>query len=259
MTSGSNVTRQGIRASQGLDQLYRWGGAAAAVSVTLYIVALLMFVLMAETPTSSGQEMLAYIEAHRAGYVARQVLWAIPNGLLMVTFLALAVALFHVDRALAVVAGLLTVASWAIAVGWVTTGDGSFAMVTLADRYADASSDAERVALAGGAEALMALNDAPAANGVLQTAGILLMGILLVKSSWSRGFAWLGVVTGALGIVSESLKPQLGVAYAMYGVLLFVWMGWLAVKLWRQGDPAIGTAQPVAAEDRAAAREAASR
>ena len=231
---------RGVSALRGWSRLYTWGAFAAAFSVIFYLAALGMFLVMAETPTRDGHAILAYVDAHRAGYVARQVLWAIPNGLLMVTFLALAVALRQFDRPLAVVAGLFTVSSWAIAVGWVTTGDGSFAMVTLADRYAGATTDGERAALAGAAETLMALNDAPAANGVLQTIGILLFGLLLLRSDWSRAFAWLGVVTGVLGIVSESLKPLLGGAYAIYGILLFIWMAWLAVELWRRCGDDIG-------------------
>jgi hypothetical protein len=225
-------------ALQGWNRLYAWGAIAAAASVIFYLAALGVFIIMPETPTRDGHTMLAYVHDHEAGYVVRQVLWAIPNGLLTVTFLALAVELRHVDHPLAAAAGLLTVASWAIAVGWATTGDGSFAMVTLAERYADATTDGERAALAGAAEALMALNDAPAANGVLQTIGILLFGVLLVRSGWSRWFAWLAVATGALGIVSEAFKPLLGGAYAVYGIVLFVWMAWLAVELWRRSSEA---------------------
>ena len=38
------------------------------------------------------------------------------------------------------------------------------------------------------------------------------------------GLAWLGVATGAIGIVSELLRPVLGGAYALYGLLLFLWL-----------------------------------
>ena len=87
----------------------------------------------------------------------------------------------------------------------------------------------------------MALNDAPAANGVLQTIGILLFGVLLVRSDWRRWFAWLGVAAGTLGIVSEALKPLLGGAYAIYGIVLFVWLAWLAIELWRRSGEASGS------------------
>lgn len=80
---------------------------------------------------------------------------------------------------------------------------------------------------------LIALNDVPAVIGVLQTLGILLVSLLMLRGPFSRALAWLGVVTGAVGVVSEVLRPVLGAAYAGYGLLLFVWLGWVAVALWR--------------------------
>jgi len=47
------------------------------------------------------------------------------------------------------------------------------------------------------------------------------------------GLAWLGVATGAIGIVSELLRPVLGGAYALYGLLLFLWLTGIAFALWR--------------------------
>ncbi|CUR61887.1 hypothetical protein NOCA150187 [metagenome] len=38
---------------------------------------------------------------------------------------------------------------------------------------------------------------------------------------------------GVVGIGSEVLRPVLGGAYAAYGLLLFVWLAWVAVALWR--------------------------
>jgi hypothetical protein len=40
-------------------------------------------------------------------------------------------------------------------------------------------------------------------------------------------------VTGVVGIASEALRPVLGGAYAAYGLLLFAWLAWVAVALWR--------------------------
>ena len=45
----------------------------------------------------------------------------------------------------------------------------------------------------------------------------------------NKSVAYLGVATGAIGIVSEALLPILGGAYAIYGVLVMVWflvIGW---------------------------------
>jgi hypothetical protein len=220
--------------------LYRAGAVSAGVAVLLYVTAFVV-IAVSEQPLDSvgGGALLEYVDAHRTVYVIRQVLWTVPNLFLMVVLLALAVALRHQGPSLAAAAGMIGVSSWAVAFAWPTTGDGSLAMVVLSDRYADATSASERATAVAGAEVLSALNDVPAAIGVLQTIGVLLIGLLMLRGRFARGLAWLGVATGTIGIVSEILRPILGWAYAVYGLLLFVWLAWVAVALWRlaRNDP----------------------
>jgi hypothetical protein len=215
--------------------LYRAGAVAAGVAVVLYVAALVVFAMTTVPPTSGGAKMLEYVVAHRTIYIARQLLWLLPSLFLMVVFLALAVAVRRVSRSFAAIAGLIAVASWAVSFAWPTTGDGSLAMVLLADEYAAATTALDRAPFVAGAEILIALNDMPAVIGVLQTVGILLISLLMLKGPFSKALAWLGVATGAVGIVSEVLRPVLGWAYALYGVLLFVWLIWIALALWRLG------------------------
>ena len=111
----------------------------------------------------------------------------------MVVFLALAVALRHLGKGFAAIAGLIAVASWAVSFAWPTTGDGSLAMVLLSDKYAAAGTVAERAPFVAGTEVLIALNDVPAVIG-------------------GRCCGWV---------------------YALHGLLLFVWLIWIAFALWR--------------------------
>jgi hypothetical protein len=185
--------------------LYRVGAVAAGLAVVLYVVALILFVVTPAPPppASGGAAMLEHVVSNRSAYVVKQVLWVAPNLLMMVVVLAIAAA------------------SWAVSFAWPTTGEGSLAMVVLSDRYAEAATDAERVATVAGAGLLLALNDLPAVVlGVLQTLGILLLAALMTRGVFPRGLAWLGGVTGAIGIVAEALRPWLGWAYTVYGLLL---------------------------------------
>jgi hypothetical protein len=186
--------------------------------------------------------MLEHVRDHRTAYLVKQLLWVVPNLPMMLVLLALAVALARVDRTVALVAGVISVLAWAIGFAWPTTGEGSLAMVVLSDKFADATSDAERSAYVAGAELLIALNDLPAVIlGVLQTIGIFLLALLMLRSAFPRRLAWLGVATGAIGVVAEALRPLIGWAYATYGLLLFAWLIWLALELWKIGtgpDPA---------------------
>lgn len=213
--------------------LYRAGAISAGIAVVLYVAALVMVAVTTAPPTTGGARMLEYVDAHRTTYIIRQLLWSAPSLLLMVVFLALTVALWHLGKGLASIAGLIAIASWAVSFAWPTTGDGSLAMVVLSDNYAAATSDAGRAPFVAGAEVLIALNEIPAAIGVLQTMGILLISLLMLRGKLPAGLAWLGVATGVIGIVSEVLRPVLGWAYAVYGVLLFAWLVWIAFALWR--------------------------
>ncbi len=231
-----DVARPAIDSSWG--PLYRAGGVAAGCAVVLYAVALVMVAVATTQPPSAGAAMLEYVAAHRTGYIIRQLLWLLPSLFLMVVFLALAVAVRRHSRSFAAIAGLIAVTSWAVSFAWPTTGDGSLAMVLLSDRYAAATTPAEQASYAAGAEVLIALNDMPAMIGVLQTLGLLLVSLLMLRGTFSRGLAWLGVATGVIGIASEVLRPALGWAYALYGLLLFGWLAWVGLALWR-----LGTAQ----------------
>ncbi len=214
--------------------LYRAGAIAAGAAVLCYVLGFVVAFASPAPATSGGAAMLQDVAAHRTGYIVRQLVWLVPSLFLMVVFLALVVAARGRGRALAAVAGMVAISSWAVSFAWPTTGDGALAMVVLSDRYVAATTDAARASYVAGAELLSALNDVPAAIGVLQTLGILLVAILMLRGTFGRALAMLGVVTGAVGIVSEILRPVLGPAYAAYGLLLFVWLTWVAVALWRQ-------------------------
>lgn len=236
--TGEIVAGAPVRAERAADTwgpLYRAGALCAGLAVACYAVALVVVATTTAPPTSDGASVLAFVDAHRTEYIVRQLLWLVPSLFLMVVFLALAlaVALRVESRSLAAIAGLIAVTSWAVSFAWPTTGDGSLAMVVLSDKFAEASTAVERAPFVAGAEVLIALNDVPAVIGVLQTLGILLISLLMLRGMFGAGVAWLGVATGALGIVAEVLRPLLGWAYAIYGLLLFVWLVWVAVALWR--------------------------
>lgn len=225
-------------------RLYRAGAVSAALAVASYVAALILVTVTSAPPASGGAAMLEFVAAHRSVYILRQLLWMMPSLFLMVVCLALTVALWPRDRGFAAIAGLLAITSWAVSFAWPTTGDGSLAMVVLSDRYAAAGTARLRAPFVAGAELLSALNDVPAVIGVLQTLGILLLSLLLLRGPLGVPVAWLGVAVGGLGIASEVLRPVLGGAYAVYGLLLFAWLIAVAVALWRYAprDSASATA-----------------
>lgn len=246
MANPSSRASRGFESDPSWYPLYRAAAVAAALTVILYVVALLMYVVTPAPPlaTAGGAATLDYVAGERGIYIIRQLLWLTPSLFLMVVVLALAVSLYPLGKSAATIAGVIAISSWAVSFGWPTTGEGSLAMVVLSDRYLTVTTDAERAVFIAGAEVLLALNDAQVVIGVLQTLGILLLSALMLRGVFPTGLAWLGVATGGIGIISEALRPLLGWAYAVYGLLLFGWLIWVAIALWRLG---IQTVSPSAA------------
>lgn len=216
--------------------LYRAGGVSGLLAGVIYIVAAGLIFTTPSPPTSGGAETLEYIASHRSLYILKQILWLAPSVLAMVVFLALYPALERVNKSYAAIGTVLGVSAWALSLAWPTTGEGAPALVYLSDQYAAAATDAERTAFATAAEVLVATEAVPAAIGVLQTIGILVISLVMLGGIFPKGVAHLGAITGALGIVSEALLPILGIAYAIYGVLVMVWflvIGWQLYRLAR--------------------------
>jgi hypothetical protein len=220
----------------GWDGLYQAGAVSAGIATALYVIGLVLVVATEAPPTDpTGAEMLAYVDEHRTLYYIKQLLWLVPSLPLMIVCLALAVAGWQQSRSLALVAGTVSVSAWAGSYAWLTSGEGSLAMPRLVDGYFDATTDLERAPFVAGAETLLAINDMATPIGVLQTVGILLLGLLMLRGAFPRPLGWFTVGTGAIGIVAEAFRIQLGWAYAVYGILFFVWLIWVAGALWRFG------------------------
>ena len=209
--------------------LYRAGGICAVLAGVLYIAALALDFIVPPAPVSGGAATLQYIASHRSFYILAQTLWLAPSVLLMVAFLALPVALKHLNKSYAAIGALIGVASWALSLAWPTTGGGGHALVYLSDQYVAATSAAQRAAFAAAAEGFIAQNTIPTLIGILEPVGILILSLIMLKGVFHKSVAYLGIITGILGVVSETLRPIMGISYAVYGILLIVWflvIGW---------------------------------
>jgi hypothetical protein len=211
---------------------------AAFLATAAYVLALVVTFAVPAAPLSGGAATLEYIAAHRSVYILEQILWLAPSVLLLILFLALAVATKHLNKSYAAIGGLLSIAAWAISLVYPATGGGAPALVYLSDQYVAATTDAGRAAFAAAAEGFIAQNLIPTAVGILGTIGLLILSLLMRKGAFHRGVVYLGIATGALGTVSEALKPALGPGYIVYGVLLFAWLLAIGWELYRLGRAA---------------------
>jgi hypothetical protein len=213
--------------------LYLTAGVGSILFVLLLITALVID-FIAPPPVHGGAATLQFIADNKVAYIAEQVLWILPNILAVLVFVALFIALRSLDSSLALIATIVGGLSFALFLALPTTSRGALPLVYLSDRYASAPAG-EREIFATAAEAYIAENNTPAILGVLSALGILLISLVMRRGVLPRAVAWLGILTGALGIVSEALRHAAPMFYWGYGVLLWVWFIAVGVALIRLG------------------------
>lgn len=213
--------------------LYRIGAISALLFVVMVLIPVIL-VFTAPVPPSEGQALLEYIATHRVVYLIQLVCFvglAVPA---LVVFAALSVALAGLNKGVAAIGGLFGIVSESVALAVGSSPQSLHGgVVVLSDAYVAAVSDNERAGLVSAAEALIATANGMPWAGVLTALGILVLSLIMRGQAFGRGLAVLGTVTGALGMVAEVLRPMLGVCYALYGLLLPVWFGWVGWRLFR--------------------------
>ena len=86
--------------------------------------------------------------------------------------------------------------------------------------------------LASAADAIVATTNAMPWAGVLTAAGILLLSLAMRRGPFPQELGLFGAVTGAVGVVSEALRPVIESAYLLYGLLLPTWFILTGWRLW---------------------------
>lgn len=213
--------------------LYRLGSVAALLYlITAIGVPMVLVVALDYDFTLSGAELLPFIAAHRTWWIALQGLVLGPSAIAIVTYLALYVALRDLDKSLAAIAAVITVGSQILFQAYfpVVTG-----LVYLSDQYAAAASAAQRDALVGGAEALVAMNNAYGPSDTMVAVGVLLYSLVMLKGRFHKAVAYFGVATFVAAVVGALLKPVIGAAYLWWWVFFVVRFAAVMVKRYSLG------------------------
>jgi Domain of unknown function (DUF4386) len=209
--------------------LYRIGGISAGLFVALLVVAIALAVTTPVAPTAGGAVTLQYIASNRPLYIVQQQLWLVPGIFAAVIYLALYPALKPLQPGMAALGCAVGGIAWALTLAMPTTSTGAPALVYLSDQYAATNDPAQRIALVGAAESLIAINRTPTVVGVLTTVGMLIVSLVMLRGVFPRWIAYLGIATAIVGIASEALRPVIEGGYGVYGLLLLVWtaaVGW---------------------------------
>lgn len=68
---------------------------------------------------------------------------------------------------------------------------------------------------------------------MLTALGILILSALMLKRAAGKNAAILGIATGIIEIVFDALRPLIGFAYSLYGLLLLAWVIFNGTELLR--------------------------
>jgi Domain of unknown function (DUF4386) len=218
--------------------LYRVGGISALALGIGYIVTIPLYASVGPPP-SGGEASLKYLAGKTTVWWAILALSVLTDFLFIPVALSLYLALKGVNRnaMLLATAFVLLFVVLDLAVTWTNYAS----LIILSGDYAAATADAQRaadVAAANYASAVLTSRLEAVYSILVPALGILMAGLVMLRGIFSKGTAYLGVVTGILGIVSVAgpfLVSALSVTIIITAVLTTVWVLLVGYRLYRLG------------------------
>jgi hypothetical protein len=223
------VTNTGTTDS-GYKSLYKLGGAAALIVVALTLGEIVGFIFYPQPSTVSDWFTLF----QRDRIIGLFGFWGLEvpmYAMFAPVFLALYVALRKANPSLVAIA--LTFALLGIGVFFATNNP--FSMLSLSNRHAAATTDAQRSALLAAGEAVLANTGQRAVGSfnmglfLVSIAGLIVSSIMLQSDSFSRTTAYVGILAYALSL-ADYLRQALTQSEIV--TLLVILSGALSLVTW---------------------------
>jgi hypothetical protein len=218
--------------------LYRVGGLSALLLGTGYIATIPLYASVG-APPSGGEARLHYLIGKTTVWWAILGLSVLTDVLFVPIALALYLALKGVNRNAMLIAtalvGLFVVLD--LAVTWPNYA----ALISLSGNYAAATTVAEQaiyVAAANYASAVLTSSLEAVYSILILSLGILLVGLVMLKGMFGKSTAYLGVLTGIVGIVAAVgpfFVSALSVTIIVVSVLTTAWILLVGFRLYRLG------------------------
>ena len=214
--------------------LYRVGGMSAIVLSMSYIIITVLYVMGGALP-SGGEEWLKHIAKHTLEWQAILGFSVLTDFLFVFVLWSLYWALKEINRN-ATLAGIAFVGLFVVldlAVTWPNYSS----LISISTKYAIATNDTQRMAFVAAANYAYGVLSSSlfAVYAILVPAlGISIIGLVMLKGTFSKVTAYLGVVTGILGIISvvgPFFLTALGMVAIITSVLTTVWVLFVGFKL----------------------------
>lgn len=217
----------------GLRKLLALGGYGAWGLLAYSLATLVVLIVIGGQPETAQAGFTLLAENRVLGLLRLDALTILVMPLYYLVFLGLCTALRGTDDALALLAAALAFAG----VTLILATPSAFSFLTLSDRFAAATDEAQKTLLLAAGEAILA-SDLWHGSGalmgglLLQTAALLASVVMLRSRAFSRLTAWIGVVTHGLDLLHLLVGfflPAGGVVLLMVaGPLYLVWFPLLA-------------------------------
>ena len=212
-------------------QCYRVGGAAALVIGIGYVV---IFPLYAQVgvPPSSGEAWFRYLPGKTGVWWAILALSVFTDFLFVPVAFALYVALKRINQNAMLLAaalmGLFVVLDLAV------TWSHYASILTLYSRYAVSADDGHRASYLAAADYASAMLTSPLEIVyaiVTLSSGILLTGFVMLRGTFSKITAYLGLATGVLGIASLTGFGPIIIGNALFATVWLFFVGYRLCRL----------------------------
>jgi Domain of unknown function (DUF4386) len=216
--------------------LHQFGGVSAIVLGMLYIIITILYILGGALP-SGGEEWLKHLVRHTLEWQAILGFSVLTDFLFIFVAWSLYIALKKVNKN-AILTGIGFLGLFVVldlAVTWPNYAS----LINLSGKYAAAINDTERMTFVAAADYAFGVLSSRlfAVYAILVPAlGILIIGLVMLKGTFSKVTAYLGVVTGILGIISvvgPLFIAALGMTAIITSVLTTVWVLLVGFKLIR--------------------------
>ena len=223
--------------------LYRIGGAAAFAAVGIALVQVAVEAIgvgILGTPVPRDVEgWYALARDHRILAVAElTTLQVLVIGLLVPVVLAVQAALRRASAAWVTVATVVGL----VGIGVSLASNTSLSILSLADQYATATNEAQRSALVGAGQAVLAVYEGPglhAGSGLLMVAVAMLSVIMLRSDVFSRATAGCGLVAAGLGAAyyfAVAIPTARLFLLEAGAVFLLIWLALVGARLRRSAN-----------------------
>lgn len=213
-------------------RLYRIGAVSTVGFLIVGILAPMAILNSLDYDTEmAGRPLLEFIGAHRLWWIGLQTLTMGSMVFVIPPLIALYPILRNGDAAVAIVGIVLALSTQILFMAYFPVVNG---FVWMADRYAETADPAYRDALAGGAEALVAQNNAYGTSDGIFAVSLAIISYAMRGTIVPRGVMLAGYLSALAGVVGALFKPQLGIHYLwwwVFFVIWFMWLGWIMARL----------------------------